>query len=341
MSKPKLAYATTVGSAFAEKFSFGMALLLCIGVLAYGLLPGLLAICLGVLLASALVGHSRKAGPRLRPTMAAGLVIFIPIVVLGVFLANAKGIAFNLIPQYQALLQHLAGTVLEIRQKLPPDLATHLPDELLGAQAWLADYLQSRAKALTGIGTAGLQGALLAYVGIVVGALMVGTQRRVTTRPLPNMMRQRATLFMDAFRQIVVAQFWIATFNATCTALFLLLALPLLGISMPYAGSLIAFTFIAGLIPIVGNLLCNGVLTLAGVSVSPAVGLACLVFLVVIHKSEILINAKVIGARTQTTTWELLTVMFVADAIFGLPGLVAAPLFYAYAKKELQLAELI
>lgn len=328
-------------SKFAEEFSLGVALLLCLGVLMYGLLPGLLAICLGVLLASALAGSTRKSGPRLSPPMAAGLVISIPILVLGFFLANAKGIAFNLIPQYQALLQHLAGTVLEIRQKLPPDLASHLPDELLSAQAWLADYLQSRAKALTGLGTAGLQGALLAYVGIVVGALMVGTQPNPTTRPLPNRMRQRAALFMDAFRQIVVAQFWIATFNASCTALFLLVALPLLDIHMPYSGSLIAFTFVAGLVPIVGNLLCNGVLTLAGVSVSPAVGLACLAFLVVIHKSEILINAKVIGARTQTTTWELLTVMFVADAVFGLPGLVAAPLFYAYAKKELQLAELI
>lgn len=341
MSKSKFASTEPTGTNFAEKFSWGVALLLCIGVLLYGLLPGLLAICLGVLLASALVGNSRRIGPHLSAPIAAGLVIFIPILMLGVFLANAKGIAFNLIPQYQALLQHLAGTVLEIRHKLPPDLAGHLPDELLSAQAWLADYLQSRAAGLTGIGTASLQGALLAYVGIVVGALMVGTQRNRTSRPLPNMMRQRAVLFMDAFRQIVVAQFWIATFNATCTALFLLVALPLLDIHMPYSGSLIAFTFIAGLIPIVGNLLCNGVLTLAGVSVSPAVGLACLAFLVVIHKSEILINAKVIGARTQTTTWELLTVMFFADAVFGLPGLVAAPLFYAYAKKELQRAELI
>ena len=34
--------------------------------------------------------------------------------------------------------------------------------------------------------------------------------------------------------------------------------------------------------------------------------------------------------------WELLAVMFVMEAIFGPAGLVAAPLFYAYAKQELQ-----
>jgi hypothetical protein len=34
--------------------------------------------------------------------------------------------------------------------------------------------------------------------------------------------------------------------------------------------------------------------------------------------------------------WELLTVMFAMEAIFGAAGLVAAPLFYAYAKQELE-----
>jgi len=75
--------------------------------------------------------------------------------------------------------------------------------------------------------------------------------------------------------------------------------------------------------------------------VSPVVGLACMMFLIAIHKSEIFINAKVIGKRTGTSTWELLAAMFVGEAIFGLPGLVAAPLFYAYAKQELQVAKLI
>jgi predicted PurR-regulated permease PerM len=103
----------------------------------------------------------------------------------------------------------------------------------------------------------------------------------------------------------------------------------------------VALTFFAGLIPIVGNLLCNGVLTLVGVSVSPLVGVASLVFLVVIHKAEYVINAKVVGRRTGTSTWELLAVMFIGEAVFGIGGLVAAPLYYAYTKKELQVAKLI
>ena len=80
---------------------------------------------------------------------------------------------------------------------------------------------------------------------------------------------------------------------------------------------------------------------LVALSVSPVTALACLAFLIIIHKAEYVINAKVVGSRTQMRVWELLAVMFVAEAVFGPAGLVAAPLFYAYLKKELQAAELV
>lgn len=325
----------------AHLASYLLTALLCAGALLYDLLPGLLAACLGYMLTQALVGAERKPSLRLKPGVAAGLVIAIPILGLIYFMVNAKGVALGAVAQYQALLHHLAGTVLQIRQKLPAEIAAQLPDEIIAAQAWLADYLRSQAQALTGAGRAGLHAGLLVYVGLVVGALNVGTPPTPTTAPLRMAVRARAAHFMEAFRQIVVAQFWIAAFNAACTAVYLGVALPLFDVHVPYMGALVALTFFAGLIPIVGNLLCNGVLTLVGVSVSPMVGLASLVFLVVIHKAEYVINAKVVGQRTGTTTWELLSVMFISEAVFGIVGLVAAPLYYAYIKKELYAARLI
>lgn len=325
----------------AQTASYVLAALLCIAVLVYGLLPGLLAVCLGFLFTTALEGRDRMRGLRLGKTWAAAVVIILPIVGLGILFANAKGLVFGVVAQYQALLHHLAGTVLEIRQKLPPDLAAHLPDEVVEAQSWLVNYLQSQAHALTGFGTAGLRGGLLVYVGLVIGALMVGTPTPDAHGPLRRALRKRGADFMNAFRQIVVAQFWIAAFNALCTAAFLWIALPLAGVEIPYSASLVGLTFVAGLIPIVGNLLCNSVLTVAGVSVSPMVGLACLLFLIVIHKFEYFINAKVVGKRTNTSAWELLTVMFIGEAIFGVSGLVAAPLYYAFVKRELHDSGLI
>lgn len=335
---PESVLITTVS---IKSASFVLVAMLCLGTLVYGLLPGLLAVCLGYLMAVFLTGENRLTRVHMKPQKAAAIVVILPLLVLGIFLANAKGMAFGIVGQYQALLHYLASTVLEIREKLPPDLAIHLPDEMKQAQVWLADYLKSKAHALTGFGTAGLHGFLLVYVGLVIGALIKGTPRMPTLAPLRWELRQRASHFIAAFRQIVLAQFWIAAINALSTALFLWAVLPLFGAKMPYIGALVVLTFFAGLIPIVGNLICNSVITLAGVSVSPTVGLSCLVFLIAIHKTEYVINAKILGKQTNTAAWELLAVMFIGEAMFGLPGLVVAPLYYAYIKKELQIDGLV
>ncbi|WP_250207759.1 AI-2E family transporter [Curvibacter sp. CHRR-16] len=313
---------------WAPLISLLITAVLAVVVMFFHLLPGLLALCLAHVLTLAVARQLRSA-------WAAALVMVAMALVLGVGVWQLVGVGGSVLAQYQALLQHMAHTVLEIRNKLPPDLAAHLPDGLESIQAAIAAYLQSQARELAGMGTAVLEGVLLAVVGWLVGALTVGTQAPATSKPLAVALRLRGRRFLAAFRQIVVAQFWIASFNASCTAVFLGLALPSFGVHMPYTVALVIFTFLAGLIPIVGNLLCNVVLTVVGVAVSPLVGLTCLVFLVVIHKAEILINAKVVGKQTRTATWELLVVLFVSEAVMGLQGLVAGPLLYAYLKREL------
>ena len=322
--------------ALARRYS----LLFCVGlallVLYFSLLPGLLGACLGFLFAKAMVraGQRWRYGPN--ATLAAAVVIVLPLLGLVLALVNAKALAVGAMGQYQALLQFLAQTILEIRKKVPPDWAQALPEELMDVQLWLAEMLKSKASVLAGAGTQALRGLLLVYVGLVVGGLMASGIVVPSSAPLRVHMRQRGALFIAAFGQVVVAQFWIAIFNASCTAALLLVALPLAGAHVPYVGPLVTLTFFCGLIPIVGNLLCNAMLTLAGLSVSPGVGLSCLAFLVVIHKAEYAINARILGRKTNTASWELLAVMFIGEAIFGLPGLVAAPLYYGYAKKELQ-----
>jgi len=62
---------------------------------------------------------------------------------------------------------------------------------------------------------------------------------------------------------------------------------------------------------------------------------------VVIHKLEYFVNARIIGARIRARAWELLLAMLVMDAAFGIPGLIAAPIYYAYVKDELTLRKLI
>ena len=45
--------------------------------------------------------------------------------------------------------------------------------------------------------------------------------------------------------------------------------------------------------------------------------------------------------RIHAQIWELLIAMMAMEAMFGVPGLVAAPIYYAYVKSELIAARLL
>ncbi len=314
-----------------------------------GLLPGMLCVCVGFLVTRALAGLLARAQPKARrgslprwtQLVAATIVILAPLALLSGALSHPRTYITDAPQQYRELLDYLAHTVLELRDKLPADMADQLPDGAQEIQHLLASYLAAKAGALAHAGRAWLTGLLYAYVGLIIGAL--AAVRPITTRrpPLVAALRERIRLMGLAFRQIVAAQFWIAAFNTFLTAIFLLGVLPHWNLTLPYTPALITLTFIAGLVPIVGNLLCNAVITIVGLSVSPVAAAACLGFLILIHKAEYVINAKVVGQRTHMGVWELLAVMFVAESVFGPAGLVAAPLFYAYLKKELEAVRLV
>jgi len=70
-------------------------------------------------------------------------------------------------------------------------------------------------------------------------------------------------------------------------------------------------------------------------SVSFTVAVASLGYLIIIHKLEYFLNARIIGSRINARAWEILIAMLAFEAVFGIPGVIAAPIFYAYVKNEL------
>jgi predicted PurR-regulated permease PerM len=114
-----------------------------------------------------------------------------------------------------------------------------------------------------------------------------------------------------------------------------------MGIDLPFAKTMVIVTFLTGLLPVVGNLISNTIIVVMSLSVSPLLAVSSLLFLVVIHKLEYFVNARVMGGRIHARAWELLLAMLVMDAIFGIPGVVAAPIYYAYLKNELSAHNLI
>jgi predicted PurR-regulated permease PerM len=104
---------------------------------------------------------------------------------------------------------------------------------------------------------------------------------------------------------------------------------------------MIALTFIVGLLPVIGNLISNTVIVVVSLSASFYAALGSLLFLILIHKLEYFVNARIIGHRIKARAWELLVAMLVMDAAFGIPGVIAAPIYYAYLKDELATRHLI
>jgi predicted PurR-regulated permease PerM len=133
----------------------------------------------------------------------------------------------------------------------------------------------------------------------------------------------------------------ISALNTTLTALYLAVVLPAFGIHLPLIKTMIAVTFIAGLLPVIGNLISNTVIVVVSLSLSPLIAAVSLAYLVIIHKLEYFMNARIIGSQIRAKAWELLIVLLVMEASFGIPGVIAGPIFYAYLKNELKARQLI
>ena len=145
----------------------------------------------------------------------------------------------------------------------------------------------------------------------------------------------------SSFKNVVFAQFKISLINTFLFLIFSHLILPVFDIHLPFANTLVILTFIFGLIPIVGNLLSNTIIVMAGLTISVSTAGIALLYLIFIHKLEYFINAKIIGTKIHAASWEVLLAMLVFESFFGLAGLIVAPIFYAYLKLELKQAEMI
>lgn len=239
---------------------------------------------------------------------------------------------------YAGLMKTLAEIIEKSRATMPDWINEHIPTEADELRRMFTDSLRKHAPQLQDAGKhAGVTFAHI-FVGMVLGAVIALREMSPVgeLRPFGRALLERASRFSDSFRSVVFAQVRISALNTFFTAIYLLAILPLFGVKhLPLTKTIIGVTFLAGLIPVVGNLISNTLIVIVGLSHSPQVALCSLGFLIVIHKLEYFMNAKIIGSQIHASAWELLLAMIVMEAAFGLPGVMAAPIYYAYIKQEL------
>jgi len=276
-----------------------------------------------------------RDSPRvLAVTLIAGAVIA-ALVGLGIGIAALLRHSGESVP---LLMQKMAQIIEDARATLPESLRSYLPEDGETLRRTIAEWLRSNSASLQLAGRGISRTVFHVLMGMIVGAL-VSMQKAHTTnerRPLGEAIVRHAARLATAFQRVVFAQFWISVINTLFTWLFLEVVLRLFGIDLPLVKTLVALTFVVGLLPIAGNLISNTAIVVVCLSQGIPVAVSALVFLIAIHKLEYFLNARIIGSHINARAWELLIAMLVMEAAFGLPGLIAAPIFYAYFKEELR-----
>lgn len=320
---------------------------------AVGLIAALVAHLIPALLAGLLVYQlvhilapriklQRLHGKRARLVVVALLASGVTACVVGIIIAIA--LFFITGEETLTLLLSKMAEILEAsRAALPASLVHYLPENVNDLQIQFVTWLREHAEELKGVGKEA--GVVIAHVliGIIVGAMISLREARVreSDKPLVRALEARVNRFGAAFRNVVFAQSRIAAINATITGIYLAIILPLAGIELPLVKTMVVLTLVFGLLPVLGNLMSNAVIVVVSLSHSIYVALASLVFLIVIHKAEYFLNAKIIGTQIRAKPWEILVAMLVMESLFGLAGVIIAPIYYAYIKEELATRGLI
>lgn len=274
-------------------------------------------------------------GPRLLAVSIIAAAVIGLIVLLGVLATSVIRENFESLP---ALINRMAEIIEQSRSRMPGWLSQYIPTDADQVRHTLVDWLRGNAYIFQDAGADIGRVFMLVIIGMVIGALLSLEQAVVSTPggPLTRELAQRSLRLGRSFRQVVFAQIWISGINATLTGLYLIVVLPFLGIELPFAKTLVVLTFVVGLLPILGNLISNTVIFVVSLSHSLVVALGALAYLVVIHKLEYFLNARIIGSQIRAKAWEMLLAMLILESAFGIPGLIAAPIFYAYMKSELR-----
>ena len=236
------------------------------------------------------------------------------------------------------LLQKLADIIAASHSQIPDWARAYFPEDVDALGKILTNGLLEHAVEAKTLSQEAGHLVVHLLLGMIIGSMLAmrDVNSHLHYKPFAAALFQRVSNLAQMFHKVVFAQVRISLINTFFTGIYLIAVLPMLGVHLPLTTSLIVITFIAGLIPVLGNILSNSAIVIVSLSHSPHIAALSLTYMVVIHKLEYFLNARIIGTQVNAKSWELLTAILVMETLFGLPGVVTAPVFYAYVKKELR-----
>jgi predicted PurR-regulated permease PerM len=129
----------------------------------------------------------------------------------------------------------------------------------------------------------------------------------------------RVKRFYGYFRKVMVGQFFISLINTTITFILIML------IGLPHKITLVCIVFLCGLLPVIGNLISNTILSLTAlISIGIPAFLMCLALLVGVHKLEYFLNGKIIGTIISLPMFVTVLSLLLGEALLGVFGMIIA-----------------
>lgn len=268
-------------------------------------------------------------------------VIVICAIVLGLYHAiHSKSI------QLDDFEQNMYQLFQQFKTQIPPALGKYIPDDMLEFKDSMIALMKSSSANIVQVTSNSAKLFAHIVIGLILGALVAfsllsSKEEEPSKKPLIIALKARLSSFAKIFSLVIFAQFKIALVNTILTAIYFFALLPLFGIHIPYAKTMVLLTFLLGLIPIIGNLVVNIIVVAISLTISIKVAVASLIFLILVHKLEYYINAKVVGGNLRISIWELLIAMIILESLFGIMGVVLGPVVYGYIKEELKHKQLV
>ncbi|MDF7676213.1 AI-2E family transporter [Neisseriaceae bacterium ESL0693] len=244
-------------------------------------------------------------------------------------------------------MENIQSVIDKVSHTLPASIGNYLPDNIDQIQATIVDYLKEHVFYLQSIVKNVFHLLIIIVVGMIIGLILGFQQKKRTKNGVAQQPALKIALehcldrLVLVFQYVAFSQVIIALFNAVMTLIFLFVVLPIFGIDLPFRKTLVIATFVFGLIPIIGNLVVNVIMFFIGLSISFKVAIVVTIYLIFIHKFEYVLNAKIVGGKIHAGICELLIAMLFLETLFGVIGLVFAPIFYAFLKLSLKEMKLI
>ena len=242
----------------------------------------------------------------------------------------------TLIEQGPKLIDEAIANLTTVTAQLPESIRSQVP---VNTEELFAMVRSSVGDGLTYVRSFGGAGffIMLQLVFALILGLSAGLMRiSHTPKPLTKAWTGTMERYVKCFTLLMGAQVYVSIWNTFCTAIFVYFILPVFDVVLPFRELLLMFTAVASLIPAAGNIMANTLILLLTIRYGPWVAMGSVTYLFIIHKVEYFVNGYIIGRNVRASVPEMLIAIIFGETAFGLPGLITAPVTYAFLKVHWQ-----